>query len=158
MALPLNIVVMRDGHLLAAVTKPSHRDDRAVALMAAAVPAFGADEAGMVCECWVRHIDSDPSVPISEDPSASAAILVSKVDESGFEWMLAPYGIGDEGEVIWRDAVAVTSPIVDSFRSNLTDAVGMEKFPQGEKEQYVQLLFLNQYNVVLTRRGMGEEV
>ena len=153
---PETIICYRNPHqyLLSASAPPDA--DGSTVLLAACIPAVGADEAVYVREVQARPEGFDRSIPIGEDPNAVNAILTVFSDRLGLrDWRLHSYGITDQGHLEWGANENLTAPEV-------TEILGLldEVYPLGdlssERDELLWILQTNDYRVMAHRRLMEQ--
>lgn len=152
-ALPLVLYLEKDGEFLANITSPFNLPDSrlATAMMMSTLAAFNADKAIFVCEVNAQHVDSPPGLNPDDDPTASPALLVIQGERGGdCEWVLSPYGVGDQGELAWKEGEAsqstLTSPIMQLIQKAW--AMGNHK---AEVKEILALLHANEYQMIVHR-------
>lgn len=151
--LPLCLYLEKDGKFLGNITAPPNLTDSrlATAMMMATLAAFGADKAIFTCEVNAQHVDAPEGSNPDEDPTARPAILTIEGQRDGSsEWVLSPYGIGDQGELQWTEGEALKSTLTQPILGLITRAWGMGDH-KAEAKEVIALLHANEYQMIVHR-------
>lgn len=151
--LPLVLYLEKNGEFLANITAPWKLPDSrlATAMMMSTLAAFNADKAIFVCEVNAQHVDAPAGLSPDEDPGASPAVLVIQGErDGGSEWVLSPYGVGDQGELAWKDGEALQSTLTAPILKLIQEAWASGDC-KSEVKEVVALLHANEYQMIVHR-------
>lgn len=152
-ALPLVLYLEKDGEFIANIISPFSLTDSklSAAMMLVTLAAFNADKAIFVCEVNAQHVDTPKGLNPDDDPMAVPAVLVIEGQRTGSaDWILSPYGVGDDGELAWKEGQALQSTLTGPIISLITEAWGMGDQKVQAKE-VIALLHANEYQMIVHR-------